>query len=79
MKGNTQKWVDGEDLEKLNSRDKLFQKFKKSRLHIDKELFKKAKYEAWKLIAKKKKKAFLNKKSQKVLGNQKSYRNPLNI
>ena len=42
MKGNTQKWFDDEVLEKLNSRDKLFQKFKKSRLHIDKELFKKA-------------------------------------
>ena len=78
MKGNTQKWVDGEDLEKLNSRDKLFQKFKESRLHIDTELFKRAKYEALKLIAAKKK-AFLNKKSQKVLVNQKSYRNPLNI
>ena len=25
-------WFDGEVLEKLNSRDKLFQKFKKSRL-----------------------------------------------
>ena len=25
-KGNTQKWFDGEVLEKLNSRDKLFQK-----------------------------------------------------
>ena len=35
MKGNTQKWFDGEVLEKLNSRNKLFQKFKKSRLHID--------------------------------------------
>ena len=53
VKGNTQKGFDGEVLEKLNSRDKLFQKFKKSRLHIDKELFKKAKYEALKLIARK--------------------------
>ena len=51
MKGNTQKGFDGEVLEKLNSRDKLFQKFKKSRLHIDKELFEKAKYEALKPIA----------------------------
>ena len=54
VKGNTQKWFDGEVLEKLNSRDKPFQKSKKSRLHIDKELFKKAKYEALKLIATKK-------------------------
>ena len=78
VKGNTQKWFDGEVLEKLNSRDKLFQKFKKSRLHIDKELLKKAKYMALKLIATKKQ-VFLKKKSQKVLVNQNSYRNPLNI
>ena len=30
VKGTTQKWFDGEVLEKLNSRDKLFQKFKNS-------------------------------------------------
>ena len=34
VKRNTQKWFDGEVVEKLN----LFKKFKKSRLHIDKEL-----------------------------------------
>ena len=49
MKGNTQKRVDGEVLEKLNLRNKLFKKFKKSRLHIDKELNKKSKYDALKL------------------------------
>ena len=54
MKGNTQKWFDGKVLEKLNSRDKLFQKFKKSSLLIDKELYKKVKYEALKMIATKK-------------------------
>ena len=32
QKGNTQKWFDGEVLEKLNLRNKLFKKFKKSRL-----------------------------------------------
>ena len=35
----------------MNARDKLFKKFKKSRLIIDKELYKKAKYDAAKLIA----------------------------
>ena len=29
VKGNTQKWFNGEVFEKLNSRDKLFHKFKK--------------------------------------------------
>ena len=78
VKGNTQKWFDREVLEKLNSRDKHFQKFKKSRLHIDKELFKKAKYDALKLIATKNR-LLLKKKSRKVLVNQKNYGNPLNI
>ena len=41
VKKNSQKWFDGEVLEKLNSTDKLFQKFKKPRLCIDKELLKK--------------------------------------
>ena len=43
VKENTQKWFDGEVLEKLNLRNKLSKKFKKSRLHIDKELYKKIK------------------------------------
>ena len=54
MKGNTQKWFDGEVLEKLNLRNKLFKKFKKSRLRIDKEFYKKSKYDALKLIASRK-------------------------
>ena len=44
VKGNTRKWFDGEVLEKLNLRNNLFKKFKKSRLYIDKELYKKSKY-----------------------------------
>ena len=38
IKGNTQKWFDSEVLKKPNARDKLFKKFKKSKLNIDKEL-----------------------------------------
>ena len=68
MKGNTQKWFDGKVLEKLNSRDKLFQKFKKSSLLIDKELYKKVKYEALKMIATKKASHF-KKKPEKILEN----------
>ena len=62
VKGNT-KWF--EVLEKLNSRDKLFQIFKKSRLHIEKELFKKTKYEALKLIVTKKQVFFKRKNLKK--------------
>ena len=55
VKGNTQKWFESEVLKKLNARDKLFKKFKKSRFNIDKELYKKAKYDAVKLITTKNK------------------------
>ena len=51
VKGNTLKWFDGEVLEKLNLRNKLFKKFKKLILHIDKELYKKSEFDALKLIA----------------------------
>ena len=78
VKGNNQEWFNVEVLEKLNSRDKLFQEFKYSRLHIYKELFKKVKYEALKPTAAKEQ-VFLKKKSQKLLVNQKSYGNSLNI
>ena len=77
--GNTQKWSDGEVLEKLNLRNKIFKKFKKSKLHIDKELYKKSRYDALKLIALKKNKQFLKRSSQKQLVNLLSYGNPLNL
>ena len=38
IKGNTQKLIDSEVLEKLNATDKLFKKFKTSRLNIVEEL-----------------------------------------
>ena len=38
VKVNIQNWFDGEDLENVNTRGKLFKKLKKSRLDIDKEL-----------------------------------------
>ena len=66
VKRNTQKWFDGEVLEKVNSNDKRFKKFKKSRLHIDKKLFKKAKYEALELIATKKQASFNEKVSESI-------------
>ena len=66
VKGNTQNWLDGEVLEKHRSRDKLFKAFKKTRHHIDKELYKKAKYDAKKLIAAKKQAFFDEKLSESV-------------
>ena len=54
VKANTQKWFDEEVLENINTKDKLFKKCKESRLHTDKELYKKAKYNTLNLIAAKK-------------------------
>ena len=51
VKGNTQKCFDGKLLKTLNLRKYYFKKFKKLRLYIDKELDKKSKYDATKLIA----------------------------
>ena len=51
VKGNSENWFDGELFEKLRSRERLFKAFKKTRLHIDKQLYKNAKYDAEKIIA----------------------------
>ena len=66
VKANTQKWFDGENLENINTRDKHFKKFKNSRLHIDKELDKKAKYNTTKLISAKKQAFFDDKLSENI-------------
>ena len=50
IKQNSQEWFDGEVAEKINVRDKLFKKFKKPKLHIDKEINKIARYEVQKFI-----------------------------
>ena len=55
IKENSQEWFDGEVAEKISAHDKLFKKFEKSKLHIDKEIYKIARYEVQKLIWYKKK------------------------
>ena len=45
---------------------KLFKKFKKSRLHIDKEFYKKSKYDSLKLITSKKQGFFEDKFSETI-------------
>ena len=55
IKGTSQDWFDAEIMEKINERDKLFKKFKKSRWHVDKDNYKEAKNEVQKLIRTKKK------------------------
>ena len=42
IKRNPQEWFDSEISEKLTTRDKLIKKYKKARLHVDKEIYKRA-------------------------------------
>ena len=72
IKGNSQKWLHSEVLEILNDRDKLFKKFRKSRLNINKELYKK-------LITTKKNENSLKRTFQKQLANLKKYGNLLSL
>ena len=55
IKRNSQEWFDREISEKLIIRDNFFKKYKKTRLHVDKEIYKRARYSMQNLIAKKKK------------------------
>ena len=61
IKGTSQNWFDAEIMEKISDRDKLFKKFKKSRLHVDKDNYKEARNEVQKLIRTKKKAYFESK------------------
>ena len=54
IKNNTQEWFNREIAELIHARKKLFLKFKKSKLHIDEENYKKFKYQVQNLIRKKK-------------------------
>ena len=64
IKHNSQEWFDGDISEAIKNGDKLLKKFKKSRLHIGKELYNAARYKIHKLIFNKKKDYFENKLSE---------------
>ena len=55
IKRNSQEWFDIEISGKLIIRDKLFKKYTKTRLYVDKDIYKRARYSGQNLIAKKKK------------------------
>ena len=55
MKINSQELFDSKISEKLIIRDKLFQKYKRSRIHVDKEMYTRARCSVQNLITKKKK------------------------
>ena len=53
IKNNNQDWFDREVADLIHVREKLFLKFKKSKLHIDEEIYKKIRNQVQKLIKKK--------------------------
>ena len=55
VKNQSSEWFDGEFAEQISNRDKLFKKFKKSKLHIDELIYKEAKNTVQRLIKEKKK------------------------
>ena len=54
IKNNTQEWFDREVSELIHACEKLFLKFKMSKLHIDEKYHKKIKYQVQNLLRKKK-------------------------
>ena len=54
MKDNSKEWFDSVVSEGINNRDKLFKKFKKSRLRLELEDYKKVRYGVKKLLKKNK-------------------------
>ena len=70
VKQNLQKWFDGEIADEIKNCDKLFKKFKKSKMHIDKDNYNAAKYKVWKMIFNKKR-LFIEKNLSESIGKTK--------
>ena len=66
VKNQSNEWFDGELAEQISNRDKLFKKFKKSKLHIDELIYKEAKNTVQRLIKEKKKKCFSKKLEENI-------------
>ena len=62
IKKNASEWFDGETAEKMHTRDKLYKKFKSTKLHVDEEIYKEARNTIQNLILKKKKENTANPK-----------------
>ena len=58
---------------KIANREKLFKKFKNSKLNIDEQIFKESQKEVRNLIKIKKKRFFEDKLTENIKANQKSY------
>ena len=70
IKNNTQDWFDDEVAEAIKLREKCLMRFKLTKLHIDEDLCKEAKYNAMNLI-KNKKNQFYQTKWKENIGKHK--------
>ena len=70
VKQNSQEWFDGEIADEIKNRDKLFRKFKKSKLQIDKDIDNATRYKLQKMIINKNR-AFLENKLTESIGKPK--------
>ena len=61
VKNNTREWFDGEIADKMHTRDKLYKRFKLTKLYADEEIYKEARNAVQNLIRKKKKSMLLGK------------------
>ena len=71
VKQNSQEWFDGEIVDEIKNRDKLFKKLKKSKLHIEKDIYNVARYKARKMVFNKKI-SFFEKKLSESIGKPKA-------
>ena len=61
VKNNASEWFDGEIADKIHTRDKLYKRFKSTKLHVDEEIYKEARNVIQNLIRRKKIAYFENK------------------
>ena len=66
VKQNSLEWFDGEIADEIKNRDKLYRKFKKSKLQIDKDIYNAARYKLQKMIINKKRVFLKNKLTQSI-------------
>ena len=65
-KQNSREWFDGEIADEIKNHDRLFKKFKISKLHIDKDIYNAARYKLQKMIIDKTRAFFENKLTESI-------------
>ena len=66
VKQNSQEWFDREIADEIKNPDKLYRKFKKSKLQIDKDIYNAARYKLQKMIINKKRVLLKNKLTESI-------------